>query len=40
MGLDARLVSFGFPCLPILCLLHFVFYYRKKSQMMIFFFAS
>ena len=29
LGLDARLVSCAFACLPVLCLFRFVFYYRK-----------
>ena len=35
MGLDARLVSFVFACLPVLCIFRFVFYYRKKQVMII-----
>ena len=36
MGLDARLVSFAFVCLPVLFLFCFVFYYRKNQVITIF----
>ena len=36
MGLNARLVSFAFACLPILCLFRLVFYYRKNQVIIIF----
>ena len=31
LGLDARLVSCAFACLPVLCLFRFVCYYRKDQ---------
>ena len=36
MGLDARLVSFAFACLPALCLFRFVFYSSKNQVVIIF----
>ena len=34
MGLDARLVSFAFACLPVLCCFHFLL---QENQMMVIF---
>ena len=36
MGLDARLFSFGFACLPVLSRFRFVFYYRRNQVMITF----
>ena len=36
MGLDVRLVSFVFACLPVLCLFRFAFYYKGNQVMITF----
>ena len=36
MGLDARLVSFDFACLPVLCLFRFIFLPQQNHVMIIF----
>ena len=36
MGLDARLFSFGFACLPVFSRFRFVFYYRRNQVMITF----
>ena len=36
MGVDARLVSFAFACLPVFCLFRFVFLLQENQVMIIF----